>query len=869
LIGVLSGEGVGPALVDAAVRLLGEVEKLEGHRFQIEYGGPIGLDALRQCGEVLSAEVIAFCSSVFARGGAILAGAGGGRFVYDLRRQFDLFCKLSPIRALPQVSRAGPLRPEVLRGIDILVVRENVSGVYQGCWESEASARNGRVECHSFSYSEFDVRRILRVAARIAGRRRGELAVVLKEGGIPGISALWRSCAVEIAAELGVACRFLDIDCAAYQLIRQPAEFDVVAAPNLFGDVLGDLGGVLCGSRGTTYSGNFAADGSAVFQTNHGSAHDLVGTNRANPAGQIFSMAFLLRERFGLFREARLMEDAVADVWTAGWRTPDLLELGCREVGTSCMAELVAAALCRRAAGTPQHGGDHAGDAPRSRAASQTTSTGRTSRLPAAVVAGKRLAPAALAPDDYAHRCPGSPSVVLWRVPSCDRDTTARATIAARDASVSWSMTKPAARAELLVRWAALLERNRDVWSLRLAEEIGKPVWQARGEIERTAAMLRAVAARAFPATARVRGTLGVAHRRPHGVAALVTPWNNPVYIPAGKIAPALLFGNVAVWKPAPAASAAALRLLDAFHEAGGPPGVLNLICGGRAAAELLMADPAVDAVSLTGSERAGNTAQLICGRRSIPLQAELGGNNAAIVWPETDVARAATHIAMGAFGMAGQRCTANRRAIVAPDLLEPFLAELAPAVAGLRWGDPLEADTQVGPLISVDEADRVAAVVKRACAAGHRVLVPHESHATSGAASEHKTFYPPTVVICEDDNAEIVQEETFGPVLVVQPARDWEHALRLNNGVRQGLAAALFCRESQRRRQFLREARAGILKLDLSTADAEIDLPFGGWKASGIGPAEHGDADAEFYSRIQTVYSDGECDPSDDAPDA
>ncbi len=219
-------------------------------------------------------------------------------------------------------------------------------------------------------------------------------------------------------------------------------------------------------------------------------------------------------------------------------------------------------------------------------------------------------------------------------------------------------------------------------------------------------------------------------YRRPHGVVALITPWNNPVYIPVGKIAPALLYGNAVVWKPAPAGAGVAMRLLASFREAAGPLGVLSLTCGGPAAAEFLMADPAVDAVSLTGSERAGRAAQLICGRRSIPLQAELGGNNAAIVWPETDLTRAAKLIAEGAFGMAGQRCTANRRAIVPERSLKAFLAKLVPEVAALRWGDPLEPGMDLGPMISAAEAGRVRALIECARAKGFQVLVPHEGRA-------------------------------------------------------------------------------------------------------------------------------------------
>src|SRR5262249_32679268 len=154
----------------------------------------------------------------------------------------------------------------------------------------------------------------------------------------------------------------------------------------------------------------------------------------------------------------------------------------------------------------------------------------------------------------------------------------------------------------------------------------------------------------------RRQGSRAAIHRRSHGCVALITPWNNPIYIPVGKIAPALLFGNTVVWKPAPVGSALAVRALESFAAAGGPPGVLNLVCGGDRAAAHLIADSSVDAVSLTGTESAGRSAQAICARRSIPLQAELGGNNAAIVWSDTDLPRAAELIAEGAFGMAGQR---------------------------------------------------------------------------------------------------------------------------------------------------------------------------------------------------------------------
>jgi 3-isopropylmalate dehydrogenase len=160
---------------------------------------------------------------------------------------------------------------------------------------------------------------------------------------------LWRACAEQIAAEEGVECLFLDIDHAAYHLLQHARDLDLLVAPNLFGDILCDLGGVLMGSRGLTYSANFTPAGAGVYQTNHGAAYDLAGTDRANPAGQILSLAMLLHESCGLSREAGLIERALADVWKRGFRTADLDLPGARVIGTREMAERVADAVVEHA----------------------------------------------------------------------------------------------------------------------------------------------------------------------------------------------------------------------------------------------------------------------------------------------------------------------------------------------------------------------------------------------------------------------------------------------------------------------------------------------------------------------------------------
>lgn len=347
-VGVLPGEGIGPEVIQAALSVLSAAEA-GGASFDVRTGGPIGRDAELLTGRPLTDDVTVFCEEVFSSGGAVLAGPGGGRFVYDLRRRFDLFCKVSPLRPIDSLLEAGRLKPRCVAGTDVLVVRENVGGEYLGEGRETVDDREGRVCEHSFRYTERQVRRLLNVAAALAADRKGRLDVVVKDGGIPGVSALWRHVGTEAAARVRVDVRFVDIDLAAYRLVQDPLSFDVLAAANLFGDVLADVGAVLISSRGMSFSGNFSEDGAAVYQTNHGSALDLAGRGRANPIGQIASLAMMLRESFGLTREAGWIETGVAEVLRHGFRTFDITEPGTVIVGTAELGDRVASAVRRQA----------------------------------------------------------------------------------------------------------------------------------------------------------------------------------------------------------------------------------------------------------------------------------------------------------------------------------------------------------------------------------------------------------------------------------------------------------------------------------------------------------------------------------------
>lgn len=340
VVGVLEGEGVGPEVIGVSLQALAALEGCGLAPVEVRCGP-------RDPG---FEEASAFCAGIFQAGGAVLSGPFGGRFVYDLRRRFDLFCKLSPLKPSAALRGASRLRPEFLAGVDIVVVRENTGGVYQGRW-GETSGPGGRVAEHSFSYGEAEVRRILAVGARLAASRRGRMTVIVKPGGVPSVSRLWCDCAADAACAAGVELANLDADYAAYRLVQHAHDLDVIVAPNMLGDILIDLGAVLLGSRGASFSGNFSPAGDAVYQTNHGAARDLAGTGRANPAGQVLSLAMLLRESFRLDGAASLLEAALEDAWLRGFRTFDVMAPGATVVGTAEMGDRIAESVARLGAG--------------------------------------------------------------------------------------------------------------------------------------------------------------------------------------------------------------------------------------------------------------------------------------------------------------------------------------------------------------------------------------------------------------------------------------------------------------------------------------------------------------------------------------
>src|SRR5437016_2171834 len=376
------------------------------------------------------------------------------------------------------------------------------------------------------------------------------------------------------------------------------------------------------------------------------------------------------------------------------------------------------------------------------------------------------------------HRPPCSGQIQRWS--AAGKSMIYSAIAAAREALDPWRAIGAQERLKSLQALRNQLKDHRDEMVDLLVEDIGKPIRYARGEWARALALIDAAAQQVDAGQDRSPTETGY-RRQPLGVIALIGPFNNPLAIPIGKIVPALLYGNAVIWKPAIPGTRIARRAAELFAAATKCPELLQIVCGGEQTARELMSTS--DAVTLSGSVETGRVAQEICAAHRIPLQAELGGNNASIVWHDVDLGAAAASIVEGAFAFAGQRCTANRRAIVDPSIYDRFLSELVAACGRLVWGDPADERTQIGPLISPASRDRVAGVIERAKKSSLQVIAPlPETQSLPGDA-----WLTPTIVCCDDPNHEVVQEETFGPVLVVQRANDWEDAISLCNGVKQG----------------------------------------------------------------------------------
>ncbi len=430
----------------------------------------------------------------------------------------------------------------------------------------------------------------------------------------------------------------------------------------------------------------------------------------------------------------------------------------------------------------------------------------------------------------------------------------------AANALPAWHALGPAKRASFLEKAAGILEGRLDEIAGALTLEEGKTLMEARGETARCVAILKFYAAEGSRPYGDVipsanPRTLLFTDRVPLGVVSLITPWNFPAAIPMWKMAPALVFGNTVVLKPASLAPLTATLLVEVMDKAGIPAGVVNLVTTRRRdAAEVLVTHPKVKALSFTGSAETGrHLAKLACagGKK---YQLEMGGKNPVIVAEDADLEQAADLTVSGAFRSAGEKCTATSRAIVVAPVLEKFTALVVKKVKALKLGPGTDPGAYLGPVIAEEARKSILAYIEKG---RKEATLLTGGGVPKGEPFDRGFYVEPTVFGDVKPDSVIAQEEIFGPVLAIIPAKDLDAAIAIANDVEYGLSASLFTRDLNAALKYTDRIEAGLVRVNGETAGVEPHAPFGGMKSSSSYSREQGRAAMEFYTQIKTIYVD------------
>ena len=436
---------------------------------------------------------------------------------------------------------------------------------------------------------------------------------------------------------------------------------------------------------------------------------------------------------------------------------------------------------------------------------------------------------------------------VIERIDSATAEDTGAAIARAKAAFPGWRDVEPGDRARLLRRLAEALDAERERLVKVESQNVGKPLVGARSEIDmvvETFGYYAGAPERLLGDTIPVSGGVNMTFREPLGVVGLIVPWNFPLQIASWKMAPALAAGNTFVLKPAEVTPLSALEFERITRDVGIPEGVVNVVVGpGSEVGQTLAEHPDVAKVAFTGSTEVGRKIMAGAAGTIKRVTLELGGKSASVVFADADLEAAAAAAPAAVFDNAGQDCCARSRILVERSVFDEFLELLEPAVENFRVGDPLDAETDMGPLISADHREKVASFV-----------TDDAPVAIRGSAPDGPGFwYPPTVLapVSNDDRA--AREEIFGPVVAVIPFKGEEEAIRLANDTIYGLSGSVWTRNGARALRVARSIETGVLSINSNTS-VRVTTPFGGMKQSGIG-RELGPHALDYYTEVKNVY--------------
>jgi alpha-ketoglutaric semialdehyde dehydrogenase len=445
---------------------------------------------------------------------------------------------------------------------------------------------------------------------------------------------------------------------------------------------------------------------------------------------------------------------------------------------------------------------------------------------------------------------------LLASFPQGTRQDMSTAIAAAVGARAAWKRMPAHRRGELLLRAAQIFRERKERLGKLVAEEMGKIISEGRGDVQEAIDFFEYAAGegrRMFGITtpSELPNKLLMTRREPFGVVGLITPWNFPVAIPAWKSGAALVCGNTFVLKPAEQTPLCAAEFVQVLSDAGFPKGVVNTVFGpGEEVGDALVVDPRVRAISFTGGVETGKIVAQKAAGRLAACGLELGGKNPMIVMDDANQELALEGLMFGAFGTAGQRCTATSRLVLHEKIFDEFLDKVAKAARKLRVGDPTDADTHMGPVNSQEQLQKVLSYVE---------IGKTEAELVQGGNRLEKGwmkkgfFVEPTIFTAKGD-ARIAKEEIFGPVLTVLKAKDLDDAIEIANDVQYGLSSSIYTTNVNQAFRAVDMLEAGLCYINAPTIGAEVQVPFGGIKATGNGTREAGPTAIEEFSELKTV---------------
>jgi len=469
----------------------------------------------------------------------------------------------------------------------------------------------------------------------------------------------------------------------------------------------------------------------------------------------------------------------------------------------------------------------------------------------------------ALTGETFENRNPADTDEVVGAVVKSGTSDVDRAVMAAREAYSSWRLFPAPKRGEILFKAGELLMKRKQELAALETREMGKILTETLGDVQEAIDMTyymagegRRLSGETVPSELPDKDCKSV--RVPVGVCALITPWNFPIAIPAWKIMPALVSGNAVVFKPSSYTSIAASRFVEILAEAGLPKGVLNLVHGrGEDIGEYLATHSEIDGVSFTGSTAVGEKLAAKCIELGKKVSCEMGGKNAIIVMDDSNLDLAVEGAVWGGFGTTGQRCTAAGRVVVHKDVYDRFLEMFTRAASKLRLGNGLHEKTDVGPVVNRAQMEKVLNYIEIGKKEGAKLVTGGKAYREGACVRGY--FIEPTIFSEVEPLMRIAREEIFGPVVAVLKAKDLEDAINIVNDTKYGLVSAIYTRDLNKAAIAERELDTGIVYINASTIGAEIQLPFGGTKKSGIGHREAGGRGGalDMFTKWKVIYRD------------